>query len=332
LSPDDIIEQCPAPLVLLDREGRVLRANAEALDLLDRTEDGLRGLSFREACDLAQADGSTTGDVWECERELDCGAEDRLLRFRFRRCAESFAPVAEMVAIVDRTDLSRLREERHRLMEMATIHEVLPTILHELKNPLASIQALVELLTEEHEHDELGNQLHGVLMEIRRMKLSLEGLGFTTRDLSSRRHQAVDYGMREACGIFARQLASREIALETEIETLPLVPLDSGGLRGVLFNLLNNAKQACRAGDRIEVRAGLVADASAIRFSVRDTGKGMSPEVMARCTDLFYTTKRMGSGIGLALCKTAVEQIGGRLTIASREGEGTRIEVTLPIR
>ena len=300
----------------------ILEVNREAADLLGRSVEALEGTLFRESVGLDRIE-RVEGEI---EHTIGVGKEERHLRIRTKTCGETFAPVAELVTLIDRTDHQQLHDERRRLMEMATIHEVLPTILHELKNPLASIQALVELLTVE-----LGEQLHGVLMEIRRMKLSLEGLGFTTRDLSSRRDQAIDYGIREACGIFARQLASRRIELETEIQTLPLVPLDSGGIRGVLFNLLNNAKQACKAGDRIEVRAGLVEDQSSMFFSVRDTGGGMPPEVLARCTDLFYTTKRMGSGIGLALCKTAVEQIGGTLTVRSKQGEGTHIEVRLPI-
>ena len=163
------------------------------------------------------------------------------------------------------------------------------------------------------------------------MNLGFEGLGFTTRMLRSRRAQAVDYGLREACLIFERRLRARGITLETRIATMPLLPFDTGAIRGVLFNLLNNAQQACGAGAVIRVTARLSDDGTAFVFGVHDTGPGMTPEVLAQCTQLFFTTKRMGSGIGLALCRSAVEKSHGRLEIRSVVGEGTCIDVTLPL-
>ena len=164
------------------------------------------------------------------------------------------------------------------------------------------------------------------------MILSFQGLGSTNRNLSSKRNQAIDFGLREACAIFQRQMASRGITLITEIPAMPLLPLDNAGIRGVLFNLLNNAMQACRPKDEIQIRASLKDDGQTFFFSVTDTGPGMSPEALVKCTQLFFTTKRMGSGIGLALCKQAVEKVGGRLHIESAPGEGTRVTVSLPLR
>jgi signal transduction histidine kinase len=231
----------------------------------------------------------------------------------------------------DRTEWARVYDERTRLMELATINEVLPTFLHELKNPLASIQALVELIIEDCGDGTLRDQLHSILVEIRRMKLGFDGLGSTSRNLRSNRNQAIDLAIREACAIFERQLENRRIRLVTGIETLPLLPLDSGGVRGILFNLLNNAKQACRPGDVIKVNARLGDGGRSFVFEVRDSGSGMPAEVLEQCTRMFFTTKRTGSGIGLALCRDAVDKVGGRLEIRSTSGEGTNIRVSLPI-
>jgi signal transduction histidine kinase len=64
---------------------------------------------------------------------------------------------------------------------------------------------------------------------------------------------------------------------------------------------------------------------------VRDTGAGMSPEVRARATEMFFTTKTRGSGIGLALAAGVAEAVGGALEIESQLGRGTSITVTFPI-
>ncbi len=326
-----LMECCHAAVLSLDQAGVITYANPEAGRLLERDPAALPGLHFTQTfCPEAPAESSSK--IRQFEIHLGAGENQRVLHCCINTCTgECCAPVGYMVSIEDRSEWRKLYEERERLMEMATISEVLPTILHEFKNPLASIQAMVELMTEDCENESLQDQLHGILMEIRRMKLGFEGLGSTTRNLKSIRHQAVDFGIREACLIFERQLKARGIELKTQIETMPLLPFDSGGIRGVLFNLLNNARQACNSGDEIEVLAGLNQGGESFYFTVRDTGPGMTPETLERCTKLFYTTKRMGSGIGLALCRNAVEKVGGRLDVSSVRGQGSSFTVTLPL-
>ena len=72
-------------------------------------------------------------------------------------------------------------------------------------------------------------------------------------------------------------------------------------------------------------------DGDSFVFAIEDTGRGMNEATLARCTELFFSTRRSGSGIGLALCKKVTEEAGGRFRIESTLGEGTRVEITLPI-
>ena len=69
-----------------------------------------------------------------------------------------------------------------------------------------------------------------------------------------------------------------------------------------------------------------------LEFSVQDEGNGMSPEVLARCRELFFTTKVRGSGVGLSLCHQICNDAGGELLIESRQGEGTRVTARVPAR
>ena len=328
----DLMTRSRVGMLGLNGQGIITHAGAAAATLLGREAAALEGLDFFEQfCPDLEAVPEPSVDEWETwviagdpEQRLNC----RISVF----AAQSYAPIGYMVAIIDGSGWDRLCRERDRLMEMATISEVLPVVLHELKNPLASIQALVELMTEDCTDGTLQEQLHGILMEIRRMKLGFEGLGTSTRNLLSTRGQAVDYGIREACTIFERQLAARGIGFTSEIETMPLLCLDAGSIRGMLFNLLNNAMHACKSGNEIRVESGLGEDGRRFYLTVEDTGCGMPPEVLARCTTLFFTTKSMGSGIGLALCSEVVEKVGGRLDIQSTQGEGTRISMSIPLQ
>jgi signal transduction histidine kinase len=112
---------------------------------------------------------------------------------------------------------------------------------------------------------------------------------------------------------------------------MPLLPLEAGVVRGVVFNLITNALHACDAGAQIALDASFDTHSQELSIEVRDSGAGMPPSVRERCTELFYTTKKKGSGIGLALTHGAVQSAGGRLDIDSAPGRGTRIRLTIPV-
>jgi signal transduction histidine kinase len=98
----------------------------------------------------------------------------------------------------------------------------------------------------------------------------------------------------------------------------------------VLFRSVTNAIHATERDGAITLNAWY--DPSRQRFELRvvDTGTGMKPEVLARATKLFFSTKKSGSGIGLALCKRGIEAAGGELLIESVPGVGTAVSVTVP--
>ncbi|MFO0664215.1 MAG: ATP-binding protein [Polyangiaceae bacterium] len=223
-----------------------------------------------------------------------------------------------------------LRKQRDRLLQLAALGDALPSILHELRNPLAAVTTMLELLIEETE--EAGrSDLHAILWEVRRLGLTLQGVGGIATEAQNARHSAIDLAVLEACRILEPTALRRGVQLTADVPTLPLVRLDRGVISGVVFNLVKNAIEACRSGDKIVVRARLDAD-DAFVLSVQDTGVGMSDEVAERCRDLFFTSKAHGSGIGLALCQRIADASGGALSIRTAQGAGTEISLTIPLR
>jgi len=229
----------------------------------------------------------------------------------------------------DISPVLELRKQRDRLLQMAVIGDVMPTLLHELRNPLAAVTAMLEVLIEEAE-PEMAGDLHTILSEVRRMTLGLQGLGGLVRTVHSPSHCAVDLAVREACRLLEPFAERRGVTLVATGPDMPLLPLDRGVLCGLVFNLVKNAVDACSSGGRVEVDARTVGSSLALR--VRDDGSGMTPEVLARCRELFFTTKDSGSGIGLALCAQVAESSGGVLTIETGVGRGTEVLVRVPVR
>jgi signal transduction histidine kinase len=235
------------------------------------------------------------------------------------------------IILKDITEIARVREERDRLLQIATVHEILPSILHEVKNPLAAIAAAAELLVEEAVEPGVRASAHAILNEARRMKLTLQGIGVVGRALRGARHAAIDHAIRNTCTILRGKADLHGVELSHAVSDLPLLLLDPGVTSGIVLNLLNNAIQATERGGAVRLAASLGEGGRDLVLSVADDGAGMTPEVLSRCREIFFTTKPRGTGIGLALCERAVTEAGGRIDIESAPGRGTTITLRVPI-
>jgi signal transduction histidine kinase len=115
----------------------------------------------------------------------------------------------------------------------------------------------------------------------------------------------------------------------------PGIVTDTERLRSVLVNLLTNAQHAVRAVDRpadgapIRLRTSRP-NANGWRLEVIDRGAGIPADNLARVFEPFFTTRRTGSGLGLALARNVVQGLGGTIAITSRVGEGTVVQIDLP--
>jgi len=115
--------------------------------------------------------------------------------------------------------------------------------------------------------------------------------------------------------------------LDSPDEPIPL-HADPDLLTQVLFNLLQNAMAATEAGG--EVRLGVRQENSEIHLWVQDTGQGMTTEEIGRMFDPFFTTRKTGTGLGMAVVHQIVEQHHGRVAVDSTPGSGTRVDVIFP--
>ncbi len=236
-----------------------------------------------------------------------------------------------VVVFQDITKLEETRRERNRLLQLASLSDVMPAVLHELKNPLAGISAALELLIEDSTHSEARERLHAILGEVRRLGLTIDGLGRFRHEVRSQRHVAIDLAIREAFALLEPQARARGIEARSDVRDMPLLPFEAAAVRAVVFNLVTNSLHACREGQHIELQSWFDRDADEFHLVVADTGAGMTSGVLTRCTELFFTTKPKGSGIGLALCKGVADAVGGKLLVESTPGRGTRVSITLPV-
>ena len=333
-----IIGSLPTAALVVDAQGVIAMANRRAARILERSEEALRGMRVEDILGPIR---------WHQENSIPPeGGELRYTQTvtlpRGRTITIGYGvglvvshddtePLLYAIVFQNISNWEKVREERDRLLQLAAVGDVLPSVLHELKNPLAAVTTAVEVLLEELPPGSVHDQLHAVLGEVRRMALAFEGVGAVGRALRTDKFAAIDLACREVFRVLSPRLEANGIISRCDVPDMPLLPLDPAVVRAVLFNLLVNSLHSCRAGGTVVVHARVVGGGASFELTVADTGEGMPADVYERCTELFFTTKRSGSGIGLALARRAAEGAGGSLDIQSIVGVGTTVTLRVPV-
>lgn len=231
-----------------------------------------------------------------------------------------------------RAEIERLHStQMSRAEHLATLGEMAAGLAHEIRNPLAGIAGVMEIVGRDLPADSPAVE---VLGEVRHEVLHINRI--VSELLEIARPKAPDYRLgnlvtvAEHASLFTRdQAAARKVTMEVvKDESLPELEFDSGQIHQVLLNLLLNAVQACSEGG--SVRVEFVSDERTVTASVTDTGKGIPPAVLPNIFRPFFTTKGDGTGLGLSLARRIVEDHGGRLEATSVVGKGSRFTLSLP--
>jgi len=232
---------------------------------------------------------------------------------------------------------TRSLASQRQLLSMKT--DFVSNVTHELKTPLTGIFLYAELLAggkAEGRSREFGAV---VLREARRLEGMIDGiLSFARQEAghaASRRDRVeLDEIVRECCESFQGVARQRGIAIECELPKVA-VPGDPALLRSIVGNLVDNAVKYGRDGGF--VRITLSAGAREAVLLVSDDGRGIPRQQQERVFDRFFrgggelTRNVPGTGLGLAIVKRAVQIHGGRIALRSDVGEGTTMEVHLPL-
>ncbi|MBI4613661.1 MAG: FHA domain-containing protein [Planctomycetes bacterium] len=237
-----------------------------------------------------------------------------------------------VASIHDLTEERELAQKLRRSERLAAMGEAVAGVAHELRNPLTIMRGLTQLIMKKFGEDQKEREYAGMVIEgIDRASRIIRELLNYSRDtkLSLSRTDPGDL-VRDVLQEQESGLRARGVELAASIPAeLPSAVLDADKVRQVLVNLLSNAADACPEGGTIRVEVALADQQVEIRVS--DTGVGMSPEVLSRVFDAFYTSKEEGIGLGLYISRKMVEQHGGDLFAESERGVGSVFTIRLPL-
>ena len=228
--------------------------------------------------------------------------------------------------------LGRAREEMviRALTRARELEQIGAKLSHELKNPLAAIKGLVQLSARAACDPDSREQLRVVAAEVDRMESILKEYLSFSRPLEALQPQSVALGTLadEVISAMDARAASAGVVLRRRGDAT--IEADPRRLKDALFNLVGNAVEATPEGGRVEVE--IHESERAARIAVRDSGRGMPPEVLERLGTPFFTTRDEGTGLGVVVARAAFAQHGGSLVYASEPGQGTTATGTLPLR
>ena len=231
-----------------------------------------------------------------------------------------------------------VRQRTERLMQsekVAAMGSLLAGVAHELNNPLTVLSGQAQLLIG------LGDPLFGRRAATiqraadRCVRIVRNFLALARQQPPERSAVALKQVVDGARELVAYELRTDGVEVTVEVpEGLPLLWADAHQLHQVLVNMLVNAQHAMRRQTqprRLAVRVRLAG--GRVRVEIADTGRGIPPEVLARIFEPFFTTKPSGegTGLGLSLCRSIVEDHGGTITVESLPGRGTTFGIDLPV-
>jgi PAS domain S-box-containing protein len=238
-----------------------------------------------------------------------------------------------------RQRLSQLHEDLARHIQSNLAGQLLSGLAHELNQPLAAIltynQTCLRLLKSgnadpaeivaamQSTADNVGHA-RDILQRLRRFTVRREPHAVPTPLLP----------LVENClALIAIRLRSLSVEARVNIfATLPAVLADPILATQVFLNVFNNAIDAMRESEvrRITVSARVL-NGRVVRVRIADSGPGIVPENLSRLFDAYFTTKPDGTGIGLPLCRSIIEAMGGAITVSSELGKGAVVELNFPV-
>lgn len=360
-----LFEFAPDAVVVIDRNGRMVRANGQAILMFGYTQAELYGqdvelliperfrephrLYLREFADNPRVRArSDSSNLWarrkdgsEFAVDINLGpvqTDDGLLVLATVRDITTRKHAEAQFKAKD----EEVRETSRQLWQaskLATMGELSASIAHELNNPLATVSLRVESLLEKFPapspaHDEL----KVIEQEVDRMaQLVANLLQFSRAEGSRMSTVELREEIEKTLELVHHHLRKRRVAVVPEFPPdLPCIQADRLKLRQLFLNLIVNASDAMPQGGTLTIRArgSTLRAKPAVELVFADTGEGIAPEHLEKVMEPFFTTKPegKGTGLGLAICRRLIQEHGGTIELSSVLGQGTTVRLVFPVQ
>jgi len=333
----EVVDAISPALCVVDRGGRIRRANRAFADLVNAPPAGLIGRPWQ-----AFVPPEWAADLQRVLDQQGVGREAELRTGELTYAVTAVPisgtdPSALVLLFDDQTERRRLQDQLVQSAKMSAIGQLIAGVAHDLNNPLASVVGFADYLTEVPQVPPALREPLTVIREEaeRAANIVRNLLSFARKQEHQRRPVALRPLLDATVVLLRNQLTAQRVELRLEVAPdLPMPDIDPNQIQQVFVNLITNAAQAIASTGRpgtIEVRARPWLDGVAVE--VIDDGPGMSELLAAQVFEPFFTTKPEGegTGLGLSISQGILREHGGRITLATEEGKGCAFTVQLPL-
>lgn len=334
---DQIMSTLQDGLVLFTRDGRIVLVSASAERFVGRPRGEMLGYTVEQVFTDSTRLGQIVLDAFALrqpvpQREIEI-ERGRRIQLGLDFIAERGEQLGALLTMRDAESVKKIENEIELSRRLAAIGRLTSGVAHEVKNPINSIVVHLEVLREKllQIDPETRRHMDIISSEIHRLDRVVKTLVDFTRPVELK---LVELDLRDivedVVTLAAPEAARHGVNIDKQVEAEPLVVrVDADLIKQGLLNVVLNGVQAMPEGGPLIVTADRVGQTA--RIVVQDRGVGIPPEVRDKIFNLYFTTKKTGSGIGLAMTYRVLQLHNGALDFESTPGVGTTFRLLLPM-
>lgn len=248
----------------------------------------------------------------------------------------------QIVTLVDATEAAAAERTLRRSESLAAVGQATTQVAHEIRNPLGSIRLGVSMLRDSVNDQDALNTIELVERGIKHLnKLVVDVTQFSRQKELERSNVDLHESLERSIDLVSERIREKNTSVEKLYAGESIVgQWDPYQLRQVFVNVIANAVDASQENSAVLISTERLspetdgdgqAPKNYARITIADQGKGMDKATKDRIFEPFFSTKKRGTGLGLAIVKQIVEQHGGRISVASEPGKGSKFNIDLPI-
>ncbi|WP_158289585.1 two-component system sensor histidine kinase NtrB [Paenibacillus flagellatus] len=332
-----LLDASPYAVLMVDRNGVITEANETFFVYNPNySRESLIGCPYRQFVDMYGFDYETTILAAALR-----GEETRLkaIDVKGKMMLSSAVPILDREGAIigavglglDVSEVYQLRQQVSQMERLSLVGRMAASITHEIRNPMAVVRGFVQLMQERTtlEHQKPFFEL--IVAELDRTnEIINDFLSLAQNRITPKQMLELNDLIRAMHPLIAAEANMRRIGIRLLLDSdVPPLLLNDKEIKQLILNLTRNAVEAMDDGGVLTVETRFDGEAGEARMIVSDTGPGIPPQTLERLFEPFFTTKERGTGLGLTVCLSIVDNHGGRIDIRSEEGKGTDFIVTL---
>ena len=333
LYTENVIESIPAGLLTLNDRGHIVSCNRRAQTLLGRELPEMEGLGLEEVFSSVPP-GLLDEQKLLLEKDLCCrGRRGERIPVKL-----STSPLLDhdgrhiglVIILRDMREIKKIEQQLELSRRLASLGKMAAGVAHEIRNPLGTLRGFAHYFGREAGEGTEGKKYAELMVsEVDRLNQTISSLlqFARAREPQQEHIRAVEL-FEKLESLMTADFGAGKISYHQACSPALFLFADPDLLLQVLLNLLKNSISVTNAGG--EIRLSARQHGNGVQIEVTDTGHGMTDEEQEKLFDPFFSTRRDGTGLGLAVSHQIVEQHHGRIEVESKVGEGTTMKIILP--